>query len=409
MTKNSSKKPKSRKENPALISAFHQLSVRFFLNLPKEELNSFDRIFYQLNQALWFYEDYLRVEDPALPSLPLRQFCECFFQHCEILKPYLEKFEECFKQFQKYLRSVPVYGCMILNPENTKVLLVKGWGGHCWGFPKGKIDHSESDMECAAREVYEEVGVQVLHQLDHRNRLTGHVGGKAMTLFIVPGISEKTVFQTRTIKEISEIKWFSVHSLLKKSGSKPHRNVIPFIVKLDEWIRKQNGSKKKRSPVDADNSLTFGESTAGWNPERMFAENELLKLSSDSSPMSDSLSDDAVSDLLGSESERWTVEDMFQYNQDLYGVKICKISDLDDLSQSMAQAGSGYKSYTTGKKPHETPKKWSYDSNVASSIIPSLSSSNPCLYPGESKLPDTTTEFRFDTSSVMQALVSALK
>jgi hypothetical protein len=35
-----------------------------------------------------------------------------------------------------------------------KVLLVKGWSNKSsWGFPKGKINKDEKEIDCAAREV----------------------------------------------------------------------------------------------------------------------------------------------------------------------------------------------------------------------------------------------------------------
>lgn len=40
----------------------------------------------------------------------------------------------------------------------TKVLLVKGYRGSTWGFPKGKIDKDEDKVSCAVREVLEETG-----------------------------------------------------------------------------------------------------------------------------------------------------------------------------------------------------------------------------------------------------------
>ena len=43
-------------------SVFDDLSSRFILNCPPEELGSFERIMFLIEQAHWFYEDTLRHE-----------------------------------------------------------------------------------------------------------------------------------------------------------------------------------------------------------------------------------------------------------------------------------------------------------------------------------------------------------
>ncbi|KAI6136628.1 hypothetical protein F5141DRAFT_1208952 [Pisolithus sp. B1] len=45
------------------------LSSRFLLNLPEEELSSLERICFQVEQAHWFYEDFVREQNPKFPSL----------------------------------------------------------------------------------------------------------------------------------------------------------------------------------------------------------------------------------------------------------------------------------------------------------------------------------------------------
>ena len=43
----------------SVASAFEDLETRFILNLPDEELENSARLFFQLEQAWWFYEDFL--------------------------------------------------------------------------------------------------------------------------------------------------------------------------------------------------------------------------------------------------------------------------------------------------------------------------------------------------------------
>jgi hypothetical protein len=47
---------------------------RFVVNVPTEELSSFERICFQIEQAYWFYEDFYREKEPSLPHYTLREF-----------------------------------------------------------------------------------------------------------------------------------------------------------------------------------------------------------------------------------------------------------------------------------------------------------------------------------------------
>jgi len=60
-------------------------------------------------------------------------------------------------------------------------------------------------------------------------------------LFIVPNISEQTIFVTQTRKEIGSIAWHSVKDLVKNGGGKKFFMVGPFLQPLLQWIQ----AKKK--------------------------------------------------------------------------------------------------------------------------------------------------------------------
>ena len=64
---------------------------RFVLNQPAEELASFERILFAVEQAHWFYEDVTRETDPNLRTLPLKDFMHLSIPtlHTSSLPPYL--------------------------------------------------------------------------------------------------------------------------------------------------------------------------------------------------------------------------------------------------------------------------------------------------------------------------------
>lgn len=115
-------------------------SSRFILNLPDEELASLERICFQVEQAYvapsvymvlifirlptprhWFYEDFIREQNPAFPSLPLKKFSAMLFHACPLLHQWSNDHENAFNMFMQYKTRVPVCGAIMLNDSWDKV------------------------------------------------------------------------------------------------------------------------------------------------------------------------------------------------------------------------------------------------------------------------------------------------
>nr|CAG8508702.1 6163_t:CDS:10 [Entrophospora candida] len=215
------------------------------------ELSSIERICFQIEQAHWFYEDFVREQNPSLPSFTL-------------------KHEKAFGDFMKYKIRVPVCGAIMLNSTMDKVLLVKGWSSRSgWGFPKGKINKDELDSICAAREVFEETGYDITPLIKEKDFVEITIRGQRIRLYIVVGVLEATEFCPQTRKEIS-VEW---HNLLDlptwsknrnkespfncgggcvKYGSSRYYMVVPFVTrkgkaKADLYYTKKSKSKPATS------------------------------------------------------------------------------------------------------------------------------------------------------------------
>ncbi|KAG0091019.1 mRNA-decapping enzyme subunit 2 [Podila epicladia] len=250
------------------------LSARFILNLPEEELRSVERIFFQIEQAHWFYEDFIRERNPALPSFSLKKFSAKFFQHCPLLHEWSNEHETAFANFMEYKIRVPVCGAIILNESMDKCILVKGWvAKSCWGFPKGKINKDEPDTLCAIREVWEETGFDISSRVTNEDYVELTKNDQRIRLYIIKGVPEDTVFETQTRKEISKIEWHRLvdlpatkpkpmdrgHYSGKESGSDRASNanairnfnryymVTPFVQKLKSWIAMQRKIAKRKN------------------------------------------------------------------------------------------------------------------------------------------------------------------
>ncbi|KAF2727322.1 hypothetical protein EJ04DRAFT_538993 [Polyplosphaeria fusca] len=244
-----------------LVDWLDDLCVRFIINLPHEELKSVERICFQIEEAQWFYEDFVRPLDPTLPSLNLRKFSLLMFQHCPLSSIYTEAHHaQAYEQFLEYKTRVPVRGAIMLNDDMTQTVLVKGWKkGAKWSFPRGKINKDEPDLDCAVREVYEETGYDLteagLVKPDHElKKIEVSMREQNMLLYVFRGVPMDTYFEPRTRKEISKIDWYRLADLptLKRKNQVPTQGygqdllkdnsfymVAPFLGPLKGWIKQQ--------------------------------------------------------------------------------------------------------------------------------------------------------------------------
>jgi hypothetical protein len=69
----------------------------------------------------WFYEDFIREENPKFPSLPLKKFSAMLFHACPLLHQWSHDHEQAFNTFMQYKTRVPVCGAIMLNDALEKV------------------------------------------------------------------------------------------------------------------------------------------------------------------------------------------------------------------------------------------------------------------------------------------------
>ncbi|KAF9299815.1 mRNA-decapping enzyme subunit 2 [Mortierella antarctica] len=266
--------------NASFENILDDLSSRFILNVPDEELLSVERILFQIEQAHWFYEDFIREQNSSLPSFSLKNFSAkyiLFRVHCPLLNEWANEHETAFANFMEYKFRVPVCGAIILNETMDKCILVKGWAARSgWGFPKGKINKDEQDSLCAAREVWEETGFDITEYIKDEDYVEQTMKDQRVRLYIIKGVPESTVFEPQTRKEISKIEWHKLTDLPtarpkhvdrgahsgRESGSEKPNNpnaknpsryymVIPFVQKLKHWVATQKKMAKRKGSGQA--------------------------------------------------------------------------------------------------------------------------------------------------------------
>lgn len=224
----------------SLNDALEDLASRFIFNIPEWERNSMERVGFQVESAHWYYEDFVREQNPKFPTCSLKRFFGMLWGAVPLLNEWHEMHEEAFDRFVAYKGFVPVCGAIILNEACDKVLLVKGWKNSAgWGFPKGKINQNEGTMACAVREVLEETGFNIKDYVSEENCISVSIYSQVITLYIVHPVPEDTVFETRTRKEISRIEWFNLADLPGWGRARvPGKFFLinPFMQNLKSWV-----------------------------------------------------------------------------------------------------------------------------------------------------------------------------
>lgn len=231
--------------------------MRFIVNLPSEEYESFERLFFAVESAHWFYEDFYRPSQPSLPKLSLKQFAARLFEHSVFLNRFCMHVDVLTRKFQQYKQEVPTCGAALLNSALTHVVLVRSWGSNArWGFPKGKLAKGETELACAIREVFEEVGFDMTPYTDSSTTfaIDSFVGGRYSKIFVVPNVPMDTAFVTKTRKEISHIQWVPLNILPDSPKAKTPPTIkdnrgtrmvfssqamAPFVKRLRAWAARE--------------------------------------------------------------------------------------------------------------------------------------------------------------------------
>ncbi|XP_028411780.1 m7GpppN-mRNA hydrolase-like [Dendronephthya gigantea] len=223
------------------------LCSRFLINLPEEEQKDMVRVFFQIEQAHWYYIDFY-CQEQLLPTYGLKEFTKIIFEKFPFLNKAGESIDKLMSIWKRYKFSVPVYGAILLNAEMDKCVLVQAYTSKSsWGFPRGKLNKDESPLECSIREVLEETGFNIKDYADPEQFLENSLHDHLVRLYIIPNVPIETEFKTRTRGEIKDIQWFSVYDLpLHKKDSRMKEKiglaannffmVLPFVKDLKKWI-----------------------------------------------------------------------------------------------------------------------------------------------------------------------------
>lgn len=75
---------------------------------------------HRLLRRHWYYEDFVREENPHFSHIGLKRFTALMFNRCPLLQSYAIRHDETFDYFMQYKTSVPVCGAIMLNTRMDK-------------------------------------------------------------------------------------------------------------------------------------------------------------------------------------------------------------------------------------------------------------------------------------------------
>jgi ADP-ribose pyrophosphatase YjhB (NUDIX family) len=102
-------------------------------------------------------------------------------------------------------RHMKVYGAICVD-SNGNVLLVRGRRSQKWSFPKGHCKHTETDLECARRELKEETGIDAPAKFVSVHKLRGGT-------YFVFALEQVPTITIRDHWEIEEAAWWPLTEL----------------------------------------------------------------------------------------------------------------------------------------------------------------------------------------------------
>ena len=122
------------------------------------------------------------------------------------------------------MRQEKSCGCIVINDKN-EVLLIHHNAGH-WDFPKGHVEHGETEVQTAIREVKEETNIDV--EVNEKYRYVTQYSPKEgvikeVVYFLAGNISNNKEAQ---LEEVSEVNWFQIEAALEQITYETSKEIL---------------------------------------------------------------------------------------------------------------------------------------------------------------------------------------
>lgn len=247
-------------------------AVRYFMNVPAEDLFTRTRLMFVLEEAFWLYYDKIVMNKPtASYGSIFKYFLTIVSDYCpavvalsnnnllrnnrgELLAQNksgwtTEDIQNAVTEFKEYKSTIPVRGCCILNKNLDKILLVEDASSKSWSFPRGKIGKDEDDVKCAIRECKEETGLDLSDYIRPDKFMISTINRKQVKIYFCTDVPLDVVndFNPMSIHEISGMKWFKIDRIKKlNNSSQKIRSYLfgTFMYRIFSFVRKESLERK---------------------------------------------------------------------------------------------------------------------------------------------------------------------
>lgn len=135
----------------------------------------------------------------------------------------------------------------VILSYKEKVLVVRSWDEHNWGFPKGGIENGETDECSASRELLEETGILLSPEFILKNSAVWKI---RKYVFFVLKLDYRKFPAVEKIKAIpnndsSGVGWVNVECMLKNRNLPCNYSFRMFLAGvnekgLDKWLSEPN-------------------------------------------------------------------------------------------------------------------------------------------------------------------------
>lgn len=124
-------------------------------------------------------------------------------------------------------RGVPIAGVSVIvtNIGGDVLLLKHSYGPQVWALPGGGIKRGEDPMECARREVHEELGL-TLTRIEAVAVIEEEISGSPHTAHVFAAICDRQPRPDQ--REVMEARFFPPHSLPEPLGRTTHSRIMAW-------------------------------------------------------------------------------------------------------------------------------------------------------------------------------------
>eukprot|EP00347_Sterkiella_histriomuscorum_P013761 403363471 len=225
LTSQDSRKLQPINTNPDQIPThiLDDLLCRFIINLPEDEKQA-PRIFCNLKIACWFFADFHCSIAPVIDRKYEMRFAQRICQRWSGLSHVLQNFESKFEEYKQYLQMIPSFGALMFSKKFEKLLFIvyqneRDKNVNKLDFPKGKADEGESDVECAIREINEEIQFNIRPYIEEDQFIKIEtIKNKFVTLYLVKDIDTKN-YNVKRVRsaEVQKVEWIDTKFYLEQT------------------------------------------------------------------------------------------------------------------------------------------------------------------------------------------------